>query len=117
MSHTQNSGYRDQEANNRLHLEVDHAWGNDNVKHYDWLAFQDGSWELPGAVDSLTAFTDSTATLAPGLAYDAYVRRRRALWGHHIHVPNLSNKQHRSSLDVWSLLRWMWARDQRLVWS
>lgn len=106
VSHTQNSGYRDQEANNRLHLEVDHAWGNDNFKHYDWLAFQDGSWELPGAVDSLTAFTDSTATLAPGLAYDAYVRRRRALWGHHIHVPNLSNKQHRSSLDVWSLLRW-----------
>ena len=106
VSHTQNTGYRDQEANNRLHLEVDHAWGNDNFKHYDWLAFQDGSWELPGAVDSLTAFTDSTATLAPGLAYDAYVRRRRALWGHHIHVPNLSNKQHRSSLDVWSLLRW-----------
>ncbi|MEC8400503.1 MAG: TonB-dependent receptor plug domain-containing protein, partial [Bacteroidota bacterium] len=106
VSHTQNSGYRDQEANNRLHLEVDHAWGNDNFKHYDWLAFQDGSWELPGAVDSLTAFTDATATLAPGLAYDAYVRRRRALWGHHIHVPNLSNKQHRSSLDVWSLLRW-----------
>ena len=106
VSHTQNTGYRDQEANNRLHLEVDHAWGNDNVKHYDWLAFQDGSWELPGAVDSLTAFTDSTATLAPGLAYDAHVRRRRALWGHHIHVPNLSKKQHRSSLDVWSLLRW-----------
>jgi len=106
VSRTQNSGYRDQEWNRRLHFEADHAWGNDKIKHYDWIAVQDGSWGLPGAVDSLTAFTDSLATQAPGQAFDAHVRRRRALWGHHLHIPNLSPKQHRSSLDVWSLLRW-----------
>ena len=43
MTRTQNSGYRDQEWNHRWQMEADRAWGNDNVKHYDWLAFQDGS--------------------------------------------------------------------------
>jgi len=101
LSRTQNSGYRDQEWNRRWHIEADRAWGNKKAKHYDWVAFQDGSWALPGSVDSMAAPTD-----APGLDYDAQVRRRRALWGHHLHVPNLSAKQHRSSLDVWTLLRW-----------
>ncbi len=105
-SRTDNSGYRDQEWNNRFQIEADRAWGNDKIKHYDWIAFQDGSWGLPGAVDSLTAFTDSSATSAPGINYDAQVSRRRAVWGHHLHIPTLSNKHHRSSLDVWSLLRW-----------
>ena len=100
-SRTQNSGYRDQEWNRRWHVEADRAWGNKKAKHYDWIAFQDGSWALPGSVDSLALPTE-----APGLTYDAQVRRRRALWGHHLHIPNLSANQHRSSLDVWTLLRW-----------
>lgn len=101
MTRTQNSGYRDQEWNHRWQVEADRAWGNKKAKHYDWVAFQDGSWGLPGAIADTT-----TSTYAPGSAYDAHVRRRRALWGHHLHVPNLSNKQHRSSLDVWGLVRW-----------
>lgn len=101
VSRTQNSGFREHEWNHRWQVEVDRAWGNPKAKHYDWVAFQDGSWALPGAVDSL-----SEPTYAPGLAYDAQVRRRRALWGHHLHVPNLSANQHRSSLDVWTLFRW-----------
>jgi len=101
MSRTSNSGYRDQEWNRRWHVEVDRAYGTKKAKHYDWLAFQTGAWGLPGSLDSTAAPTE-----APGLAYDAQVQRRRALWGHHLHVPNLSANQHRSSLDVWTLLRW-----------
>ena len=101
LSRTSNSGYRDQEWNRRWHVEADRAWGNKKAKHYDWVAFQDGSWGLPGSVDSMAAPTE-----APGLDYDAHVKRRRALWGHHLHVPNLSANQHRSSLDVWTLWRW-----------
>lgn len=101
LSRTQNSGYREQEWNQRWHIEADRAWGNKKAKHYDWAAFQDGAWGLPGSLDSSAVPTD-----APGLAYDAQVRRRRALWGHHLHVPNLSANQHRSSLDVWTLIRW-----------
>ena len=101
MTRTQNSGYRDQEWNRRWQFEADRAWGNRKAKHYDWVAFQDGSWGLPGAITE-----DDSATSAPGLTYDAQVRRRRALWGHHLHIPNLSANQHRSSLDVWGLVRW-----------
>lgn len=105
-SRTQNSGYRDWESNEKWQVEVDRAWGSRKAKHYNWLAFMSGSWDLPGSIDSLDL--NSNPTFAPGGGddYKAAVKRNRLLWGHHLHVPNLSANQHRSSLDVWALARW-----------
>ena len=100
-SRSQNSGYRDHEWNERWQLEVEHVRTRDHVTHRDWWAFQDGSWALPGAIK-----VNDEPTLSPGLAYKAQVRRRRALWGHHLQVPNWRNRPHRRSLDVWALARW-----------
>ena len=86
-SRSQNSGYRDHEWNERWQLEVEHVRTRDHVTHRDWWAFQDGSWALPGAIK-----VNDEPTLSPGLAYKAQVQRRRALWGHHAHVPNWRNR-------------------------
>ena len=105
-SRTQNSGYRDWESNEKWQVEVDRAWGSRKAKHYNWLAFMSGSWDLPGSIN--TDSLNSNPTFAPGGGddYKAAVKRNRLLWGHHLHVPNLSANQHRSSLDVWALARW-----------
>ncbi|MEE2918616.1 MAG: TonB-dependent receptor [Bacteroidota bacterium] len=100
-SRSQNSGYREHEWNERWQLEVEHMLDTEKAVHRNWWAFQDGSWALPGAIK-----LNDEATLAPGLAYDAHVQRRRALWGHHAHVANWRNRPHRRSLDVWALARW-----------
>jgi len=100
-SRSQNSGYRDHEWNEKWQLELEHVHTNDNVTHRDWWAFQDGSWALPGAIK-----LDDDPTLSPGLSYNAHVQRRRALWGHHIEVPNWRNRPHRRSMEVWALARW-----------
>ena len=100
-SRSQNSGYREHEWNERWQLEVEHMLDTEKAVHRNWWAFQDGSWALPGAIK-----LNDEATLAPGLAYDAHVQRRRALWGHHAHVSNWRNRPHRRSLDVWALARW-----------
>ena len=100
-SRSQNSGYRDHEWNERWQLEAERNSVIEGSTHRDWLAFQDGSWALPGAIK-----LDDAPTLSPGEEYNAYVQRRRALWGHHIKLQNWRNKPHRRSLDVWSLVRW-----------
>ena len=72
---------------NAWQLELE-RWGNKRQRHprLVWL-FKTARWALPGAIK-----LDDTANALPGLAYDAHVQRRRALWGHHLHVPNLSNQ-------------------------
>lgn len=100
-SRSQNMGYRDHEGNERWQLEVEHMRTHDKATHRDWWAFQDGSWDLPGAIK-----LDDEPTSAPGLDYDAHVQRRRVLWGHHMEVPNWRSRPHRRSLDVWALARW-----------
>ena len=100
-SRSQNSGYREHEWNERWQLELEREQTKGNVTHRDWWAFQDGSWALPGAIK-----LDDEPTRSPGLDYDAHVQRRRALWGHHLEVPNWRNRPHRRSLEVWTLARW-----------
>ena len=100
-SQVYNSGYRDWEWNRRIQIEMDRSYGTRRAKHQDWVAFQSGAWALPGGLDSSKASTDS-----PGESFDAHVNRNRLLWGHHLHIPSVTARQHRSSLDLWSLVRW-----------
>ena len=50
-NHSWNDGYRDHEWNQRWHLEANfRRVSRGNHVHQDWLAAQDGSWALPGAI-------------------------------------------------------------------
>ena len=101
-NHSWNDGYRDHEWNQRWHLEANfRRVSRGNHVHQDWLAAQDGSWALPGAIKE-----DSDPLESPGKIYNAHVRRRRAHWGHHVHLPEIEVFKRRSTLDVWTLLRW-----------
>ena len=103
LAHAQNTGFRTWESNERWQAELSRRWQGDKASHHTWLALLDASWDLPGSVDSLTAA--ETPEFAPGGNYNAHVHRRRALWGHHVQVSDVTVLGSRSTVDFWALLR------------
>lgn len=103
LAHAQNTGFREWESNERWQAELSRRWQGAKASHHTWVAVLDASWELPGSVDSLTVA--ETPEYAPGGTYNAHVQRRRALWGHHVQVPDVSAFGKRSTFDAWALLR------------
>lgn len=103
LAYAQNSGFRTWESNERWQAELSRRWQGTKASHRTWLAFLDASWDLPGSVDSLTAA--ETPEFAPGGSFNAHVKRRRALWGHHVQVQEVSALGQRSTVDIWAMLR------------
>ena len=99
-SRQENSGYRDWEWSEKWQAEVECAWGTRAMKHHTWAGLLSANWALPGGI-----VATALPTNAPGEDYNAQVDRTRAFLAHHIHVPQVTNRQHRSSLDVWGLVR------------
>lgn len=97
----QNDGYRDWEWSEKWQAEAEVSWGNRYMKHHTWAGLMSAQWALPGSISEGDA-----PTLSPGEDYNAQVNRNRAFVGHHLHIPEVTNRQHRSSLDVWALVRW-----------
>ena len=96
-----NSGYRDQEWDRRWQFEADRAWGNRKAKHYDWVAFQDGSWGLPGAITE-----DDSATSALRVALRRAGAPKTGPLGTPSPHPQPQCQTAQEHLDVWGLVRW-----------
>jgi iron complex outermembrane receptor protein len=72
-------GYRDQEANRKVQVDVRTTLPSRQGDQTLWIAAWTGRWELPGALDASTATT--TPTAAPGAPFSARVERDRMLVG------------------------------------
>ena len=72
-------GYRNQEANRKVQLDVRTTLPSRQGDQTLWIAAWTGRWELPGALDATTAA--ATPTAAPGAPFSARVERDRVLVG------------------------------------
>jgi len=72
-------GYRDQEANRKVHFDAHGILPSERGRQRVWVAGWLGMWELPGALDAATAA--ARPTTAPGAPFGARVERERLLAG------------------------------------
>ena len=79
LSAAHSPGYRDQEANRKVHLDFHGLLPSNRGRQRVWVAGWLGMWELPGALDAATAAASPTA--APGAPFGARVERDRLLAG------------------------------------
>lgn len=79
LSAAHSPGYRDQEANRKVHLDFHGTLPSNRGRQRVWVAGWLGMWELPGALDAAAAAASPTA--APGAPFGARVERDRLLAG------------------------------------
>ena len=78
---SENSGYRDQEANSKRQAEIHYLLRNSpHTTHHFWTGWMQAHWELPGSLNAEDFLLDPRR--APGADYNAHVFRDRkwAAW-------------------------------------
>lgn len=79
--HQRNAGYRDQEGSARDQVFLAGQWVGERTTLISRISWQKASWELPGSLDSLTAYDAPRSARDFSERIDAHVAKEQAMAG------------------------------------